>query len=124
MTRGTDDPASYGVLLQAGQITASASAVGSLCDTVDRRFETVYCLTSLQTYSACPDVKLRITGSPAGLSRVNGVGPSSAKMIKFNRLPSHNYESFVFKFGKGDNVTQISNPAKFGWDRMIGGAPT
>ena len=26
---------------------------------------------------------------------------------------SHNYESFVFKFCKGDNVTRINNPAKF-----------
>ena len=25
---------------------------------------------------------------------------------------SHNYESFVFKFGKGDNFTRINNPAK------------
>ena len=28
-----------------------------------------------------------ITGSPAGLSRVNGDGPNSAKMVKFNHLP-------------------------------------
>ena len=64
-----------------------------------------------------------ITGSPAGLSRVNGDGPSSAKVVHSTASQSHNYESFVFKFGKGDNVTQISNPAKFGWDRMSGGAP-
>ena len=65
-----------------------------------------------------------ITGSPAGLSRVNGDGPSSAKMLKINRLPSTNYESFVFKLGKGDYVTRINNPAKFGHDRISGGAPT
>ena len=37
---------------------------------------------------------------------------------------SHIYESFVFKSGKGDWVTRINNPAKFGWDRISGGAPT
>ena len=29
----------------------------------------------------------QVTGSPAGLSRVNGDGPSSAKLVKLNRLP-------------------------------------
>ena len=37
---------------------------------------------------------------------------------------SHNYESFVFKFGEGDIVSRINNPAKFSHDRISGGAPT
>ena len=31
---------------------------------------------------------------------------------------SHNYGSFEFKFGEGDNVPRINNPAKFSWDRI------
>ena len=37
---------------------------------------------------------------------------------------SHIYESFDLKFGKVDNVTRFTNPAKFGKDRISGGAPT
>ena len=37
---------------------------------------------------------------------------------------SHGYESSDLKFGKVDNVTRFNNPAKFGYDRISGGAPT
>ena len=37
---------------------------------------------------------------------------------------SHNYESFVIKFGEGDQITRINNPAKFDLNRISGGAPT
>jgi len=38
---------------------------------------------------------------------------------------SHIYESNDLKFGLGDvHVTRFSNPAKFGEDRVNGGAPT
>ena len=66
-----------------------------------------------------------ITGSPVGLSRVNGDGPSSAiKWYNSTAHQSNNYESFVFKFDKGDYVTRINNHVKFGYDRIGGGDPT
>ena len=34
----------------------------------------------------------------------------------------HSPKSFDFKFGKGDYVPRINNPAKFGWDHILGGA--
>ena len=37
---------------------------------------------------------------------------------------SHIYESVDFKLGKVDYVTRFSNPAKFGGDRISGGAST
>ena len=36
---------------------------------------------------------------------------------------SHNYELFDFKLGKIDYILRITNPAKFGWDRISCGAP-
>ena len=69
-------------------------------------------------------VLLPITGSPAGLCRVNGDGQCSAKMVTSTVHQSHNYESFDFKFGKGYNVMWFTNPAEFGYDCISGGAPT
>jgi len=37
--------------------------------------------------------------------------------------PSHNFISTDLKLGVGNNVTHFSNPAKFGEDRISGGAP-
>ena len=65
-----------------------------------------------------------ITGSPAGLSCVTGEGPSSAKMVNSLAYKSHNYESLVLKFDTGDDVTRLTNSAKFGWDHRGGGTPT
>jgi len=43
-----------------------------------------------------------ITGSPAGLSRVNGVRRSSAKHETSTPRQSHNFISIDLKFGVGD----------------------
>jgi len=66
-----------------------------------------------------------ITGSPAGLSRVNGDRLVVLKHETSTTYQSHIYESIDLKFGYGAYVTGFSNPAaKFDEDRFSGGAPT
>jgi len=55
-----------------------------------------------------------ITGSPAGLSRVDGVRRSNAKTQNFYPSP------IDMKFGVGDYVREFTSPAKFGLDPMSG----
>jgi len=45
------------------------------------------------------EYKNKITGSPAGLSRANGVRRSSAKHETSTTYPSQIYETFDLKFG-------------------------
>jgi len=59
-----------------------------------------------------------ITGSPAWLSRVNGVRLSSAKHETSTFRQSQ--ISFDLKFGMSDNVMEVTSPAKFGSDPISG----
>ena len=54
----------------------------------------------------------QITGSPAGLSRVNGDGPSSAKMVKFNRLPKSQLWIVCFQIWQGWLCQADQQPCK------------
>jgi len=49
----------------------------------------------------------RITGSPAGLSRVNGVRCSSAKTWNFNTSPKTQFYINWFEFGVGDTLGRL-----------------
>jgi len=61
-----------------------------------------------------------ITGSSAGLSRVNSVRRSSAKTWNFYPSPSHNFISIDLTFCVSDYVREITSPVKFGSDPMSG----
>jgi len=63
---------------------------------------------------------LLITGSPAGLSRVNGVRRSSAKTWNFNPSPKAQFVSLDLTFSLEDSVREVTSPAKFGSDPMSG----
>jgi len=60
------------------------------------------------------------TGRPARLSRVNGVRRSSAKHETSTLRLRHNFISIDFTFGVGDNVREVTGPAKCGSDPMSG----
>jgi len=62
-----------------------------------------------------------ITGSPAGFSRVNGVHRTAVPKHETSTLrQSHNLISIDLKFGVGDNVKEVTSPAKFGSDPVSG----
>jgi len=59
-----------------------------------------------------------ITGSPAGLSRVNGIRRSSVEHETTTLRQSHNFISIDLQFGVSDYVREVTSPAKFGSDPM------
>jgi len=62
-----------------------------------------------------------ITGSPAGGIAV--LMASAAVVLKHETSTlrqSHNFISIDFKFGLGDNVREVTSPAKFGSNPMSG----
>jgi len=62
-----------------------------------------------------------ITGSPEGLSRVNGVRRSSAETWNFNPSPKAQFYINLFQtFGVGDYVREVTNPDKVGSGPMSG----
>jgi len=64
---------------------------------------------------------LAITGSPAGLSRVNGVRRIVVLKHETSTLRQrHNFISTDFKFGVGDYIKEVTNPDKVGSGPMSG----
>jgi len=80
------------------------------------RSRTQYAIRAF-SFSA-PAVWNFITGSPAELSRVNGVRLSSAKAWNFN--PSPKSQFYFNQFGVSDNVREVNSSAKFGTDPISG----
>jgi len=93
----------------------------SLSYTVTVIDRSVWPLRPTTLFSAHPSrsiYSLSITGNPAGLSHVNGVRHSSAKTWNFNPSPKSQFYFNRFDICGGDNVKEVTSPAKFGSSPM------
>jgi len=89
---------------------------------VNRRTSNKYLFIKIRSWNEPITQRLRLTGSPAGLSRV--IMASAVVVLKHENLTlrqRHNYISIDFKFGVGDYyVREVTNPDKVGSGPMSG----